>query len=264
MKLKNFPGILMLAAILFISGCGSKEEAKPETPAAQETAATGTIKKTLDLSSTGSLKGRVLFEGDAPAPKKIPVQGNPECAVLHPGGAVVSEEMLVQNGGLQNVFVYVKEGLEAYSFDTPKEPVTIINSKCVYSPHVMGVQTNQELIFMNQDATLHNIHAYPKLNKPFNLGLPIVGMKQTKKFTQTEVMIPVKCDVHPWMQGYIGVLDHPYFTVTDAEGNFELKNLPPGEYTIEAWHEKLGVQSQKIKIEPQQAQTAEFKFSAAG
>ena len=243
MKLKNFSWILVGALVMTVSGCsgseGSKQAATTEAPS-QNSSQADAVKKVPDLSQAGSIKGRVLFEGEAPAPKKIPVQGNPECAVLHPGGTIVSEEMLVQNGGLQNAFVYVKEGLEGYSFDTPKEPVMLTNSKCVYAPHVLGAQVNQEIIFLNNDATLHNVHAYPKINKPFNLGLPIVGMKQTKKFTQSEVMIPLKCDVHPWMQGYLGVLPHPYFTVTDAEGNFELKNLPPGEYVVEVWHEKLG------------------------
>ncbi len=244
--------------LVILSGCGgSKETAAPLAPEAPTAAST---QKTPDLSSAGSVSGRVLFEGEAPAPKGTSVKGNPECAVLHAGGSVLSEELLVKDGGLGNAFVYVKEGLEGYVFEAPKEPVTILNKGCVYAPHVAGAQVGQEVIFLNKDATLHNIHAYPKANKAFNLGLPLVGMKQTKKFTASEVMVPLKCDVHPWMLGYIGVLPHPYFTVTDTSGNFELKNLPAGEYSIEVWHEKLGVQSQKIKIEPQQNQNLEFKF----
>ena len=259
MKPKFFFGVLTILT-LFISGCGGSRSEVPMAVVAEEAPKVDTARKTFDVSTAGSLSGRVLFEGTAPEPKKIPVQGNPECAALHPGGNIISEELLVKNGGLANAFVYVKEGLEAYSFEAPKEPAIISNSQCVYSPHVIGVRVNQDVVFLNNDSTLHNIHAYPKNNKAFNLGLPIVGMKQTRKFSAPELMIPLKCDVHPWMQGYIGVLAHPYFAVTDGDGNFQIKNLPAGEYTLEAWHEKLGVQSQKIKIEPQQTQNVEFKF----
>ncbi len=264
MKNIKLYGILIAVLSLFVSGCGNKETAQvtSKTETASNAPSAAATSKSIDLSTAGSLKGRILFEGTAPEPKAISVKGNPECSVLHPGGNVMSEELLVKNGGLQNAFVYVKEGLEAYTFEIPTQPVVITNNTCVYSPHVVGAQVNQPIIFQNNDATLHNIHSYPKANKAFNLGLPIQGMKQTKKFSAAEVMVPMKCDVHPWMQGYIGVLAHPYFSVSDAEGNFEIKSLPPGEYLIEVWHEKLGVQSQKIKIEPQQTQTLDIKFSA--
>ena len=252
-------GALAVSLLFSISGCGASKEASAPAVSSSETSAPNTAQKTLDLSTAGSLGGRVLFEGEAPAPKAMSVKGNPECAVLHAGGNVISEELLVNDGGLQNAFVYIKEGLEGYVFDAPKESVTVNNKGCVYLPHVTGAQVNQEVIFLNSDATLHNVHSYPKANKGFNLGLPLVGMKQTKKFLAPEVMIPLKCDVHPWMLGYIGVLAHPYFAVTDAQGNFAIKNLPAGEYSVEVWHEKLGVQSQKIKIEPQQNQNLEFK-----
>ncbi len=248
---------------LAVSGCGgAKEEAKIEAPSVSA-AAPAAAKSAPDLSSAGSLKGRVLYEGEAPAPKKMPIQGNPECAVLHQGGSVLSEELLVTNGGVANAFVYVKEGLEGYSFPAPSAPVTITNTKCIYAPHVSGAQVGQDVTFLNNDATLHNIHAYPKSNKAFNLGLPIVGMKQTKKFAQPEVMVPLKCDVHPWMIGYVGIVAHPYFAVTDAEGHFDLPNLPPGEYTVEVWHEKLGTQTQKVQIAAQAAGSADFKYAAA-
>ena len=163
---------------------------------------------------------------------------------------------------MQNVFVYVKEGLEGYSFTAPTEPVTIENKTCVYVPHVTGVRVGQPVNFLNQDSTLHNIHAYPKASKPFNLGLPLVGMRQTKKFDAPEIMVPLKCDVHPWMQGYIGVVSNPYFAVSDISGQFELKNLPPGDYVIEAWHEKLGAQTQNVTIRANETKNLDFKFDS--
>ena len=248
---------------LALVGCGGSKEAPTVTSEpAGETPAVSASAKTVDSATAGTVKGKIVFEGEAPAPKQMSVRGNPECSVLHAGGTVASEELVVNNGALQNVFVHVKEGLQGYSFTAPQEPVIIENKTCVYMPHVAGVMVGQPVQFLNQDSTLHNIHSYPKESKGFNLGLPLVGMKQTKKFDAPEIMVPLKCDVHPWMLGYVGVVAHPYYNVSDASGQFELKNLPPGEYTIEAWHEKLGAQSQTIKIEPQGTKEIEFKFAA--
>ncbi len=262
MKKNSF--VFLVMAMILVSGCGQKaaENAPAESSASVPTEnKTAPAQQPIDAATAGTVKGKVSFQGTTPAVQEISVLGNPECAVFHPDGKVKSEELIVSDGALQNVFVYVKEGLEGRSFPTPTEPVTIENKGCLYVPHVIGVQVNQPVILLNNDPTLHNIHSYSKNSKPWNLGLPIQGMKQTKKFEAAEVMVPMKCDVHPWMRGYIGVLPHPYFAVTGKDGTFEIKNLPPGEYLIEAWHEKLGVQSQKIKIEPQASKEIEFKFS---
>ena len=255
---------LFLVAIfgLTITGCGGpKEEVTVKSDPVKESVGPAHV-KVVDPATVGTVKGKILFEGQAPAPKEISVKGNPECAVLHPGGEITSEELVVNHGALQNVFIYVKEGLDGYLFPTPQEPVTIQNKNCVYVPHVTGVMAGQPVVFLNQDSTLHNIHSYPKNSKAFNLGLPLVGMKKTKKFDAPELMVPLKCDVHPWMQGYIGVLSHPYFAVSDANGQFELKNLPPGEYTVEAWHEKLGVRSQRVTLGANETKQTEFKYTA--
>lgn len=252
--------ILFAVTLIFISGCGSKDEVLITSAPTQE--ARPAESKSLDLESAGVLKGIVRFDGGAPAPKKIPIKGNPECSVFHTGGQVNSEELLVKDGALQNVFVYIREGLEGRVFEAPMEPVTVSNKKCVYVPHVSGVRVGQPLVLLNEDPTLHNVHSYSKNSQAFNIGLPFQGMKQTKKFSKPEVMVTLKCDVHPWMIGYLGVLEHPYFGVTGEDGSFELKDLPPGEYLVEAWHEKLGVQSQKITIEPRESKEIEFKYSS--
>ncbi len=257
--MKKTATVFLAGIILFLSGCGQKTETSMEAPVSTVTAAEKTA--AVDPASAGILKGRVLFEGAAPEAKKLSVKGNPECAVFHANGEISSEEVLVKDGMLKNAFVYIKEGLEKYTFPAPTEAVTVENTGCHYIPHVSGAQVNQPVNFLNNDPTLHNFHAYPKNSKPFNLGLPFQGMKQVRKFDASEVMVPLKCDVHPWMQGYIGVLSHPYFAVTGDDGSFELKNLPPGEYLVEAWHEKLGIQSQKITIEPRATKEIEFKYS---
>ena len=264
MKTK-YLSFLLLGSVL-VAGCGQKavevtSTASTEIPASS-TPVNNVSAAVIDPASAGTIKGKVLFEGTVPPAQEISVRGNPECAVFHQGGKVKSEELVVNNGALQNVFVYVKEGLEGKSFPAPSEAVTIQNKSCVYVPHVSGAQVGQSIILLNEDPTLHNIHSYSKNSKSWNLGLPFQGMKQTKKFEAAEVMVHLKCDVHPWMSGYVGVLSHPYFSVSGADGSFEIKNLPPGEYLIEAWQEKLGVQSQKIKIEPQETKELEFKFTA--
>jgi plastocyanin len=161
---------------------------------------------------------------------------------------------------LANVFVYVKDGLGNYVYDTPTMPMTIDQKSCRYHPHVFGIRVGQPLEILNSDPTLHNIHALPKGNAEFNTGQPIQGMKTTHTFTQKEVMVPFKCDVHGWMNAYVGVLDHPYFAVTKEDGKFELNTLPPGTYTIEAWHEKLGTMTQSVTLGPKDTKEVAFTF----
>lgn len=260
MKNKLFSLLAVVAMILIVSGCEKKETL--EAGLTTETASTEIKPASFDSASAATLSGKVVFEGQAPAPEKLSIAGNPECAVFHAGGSVASEELLVKDGALKNVFVYVKEGLEGQSFPVPSQAAAIDNKNCVYVPHVIGVQVNQPVNILNSDPTLHNVHSYSKNSKSWNLGLPFQGMKQVKKFDAAEVMVSLKCDVHPWMKGYVGVLDHPYFQVTGEDGKFTLNNLPPGEYLVEAWHEKLGTQSQKVQIGPQETKEIEFKFSA--
>ena len=162
-------------------------------------------------------------------------------------------------GGLGNVFVYVKEGLGGRSFPTPSEPIVLDQQGCRYRPHVFGIQVGQPLEIVNSDMTLHNIHATPANNDEFNTGQPIQGMRFERMFDSPEVMVPFKCDVHGWMNAYAGVLDHPYFSVTGEDGGFDISNLPPGDYVIEAWHERLGTQTQNVTVG--EGASAELNFT---
>lgn len=210
-----------------------------------------------------SITGKAIFEGTAPESAKVNLSADPNCAALHPDGLLSEEVSVNSNGTLKNVFVYVKEGLEGKTFTPPTVPATLDQKGCWYAPHVFGIQVNQPLEIINSDNTLHNVHSLAKGNKEFNLGMPIQGMKLKKSFTKPEVMVKFKCDVHPWMASYIGVLDHPFFSVTGAEGAFEIKDLPPGDYVIEAWHEKYGTQSQKVSIAATDSSASvEFKFAS--
>jgi hypothetical protein len=145
----------------------------------------------------------------------------------------------------------------------PSEPVVLDQKGCHYQPHIFGVQVGQPVQIVNSDSTLHNVHGVAKVNSEFNTGQPIQGMKFTHTFSAKEVMVPFKCDVHGWMNAYAGVLDHPYFAVSAADGTFTLKGLPPGTYTIEAWHEKLGTQMQSVTIGAKETKDVAFTFKAA-
>jgi hypothetical protein len=186
---------------------------------------------------------------------------DPVCLSLHKE-PVTSEEVLVADGKLQNVFVYVKEGLEKYSFTPPAEPAKINQEGCHYGPHVGGMMVNQKLKIINSDSTLHNIHCWAEKNPQFNIGQPVKGMETEKTFTTPEILIHFKCDVHKWMSAYLGVLTHPYYSVTGKDGAFTLKNLPPGDYVIEAWHEKYGTQTQKVTVADKDAKEVAFTFKA--
>lgn len=210
----------------------------------------------------GTISGKATFKGPPPKTEKIRMDADPACSHLHSEEVFQEDTVINSNGTLKNVFVYVKNGLEGKKFESPKKPFVLDQRGCQYSPHVFGIQTNQTLQILNSDSTLHNVHALPKKNKEFNIGMPLQGMKLEKSFNSPEVMVKFKCEVHPWMAGYAGVLDHPFFSVTNDQGLFELKDLPDGSYEIEAWHEKLGTLNQKIPVQGTRVTTTDFVFQS--
>lgn len=247
MNQSSRPVLFCLLTALLLS-CGSEKEAPPPPETATPPIAAAT------------LQGQVLFEGTVPPEGTLQMDGNPECRSLHPPGKIPAGEVLVQEGKVQNAFVYVKKGLEGVGFPAPTEAATVRNETCLYRPHVLGVVTGQPIEFLNSDPTLHNVHALPEKQKPWNVGLPFQGMKIVKKFSDPEVMVRLKCDLHPWMVGYIGVLPHPYFAVTGPDGRFELKNLPSGGYTIGVWHERFGEQEKEVTLGENEIKDLEFVF----
>jgi len=214
-------------------------------------------------ADSASITGKVSFDGTPPKPKKIKMDADPQCAAMHADSPAFYEDVVVNdNGTLKNVFVYIKSGLPAgKTYETPKEPVTINQKGCHYEPHVFGMMAKQLLLIKNSDDTLHNIHAMPTINEEFNKGQPSGSPDLKRTFTKPEVMVHFKCDVHPWMSAYVGVLDNPFYSVTGNDGTFSLKDLPAGEYEVVAWHEKYGEQSQKVKVGEGEAKTSDFKFS---
>lgn len=213
-------------------------------------------------NTTGaSVRGVVRFQGKAPAPKPINMAADPSCAKLHPSPVMWQDIMVDGQGGLQNVVVFVSEGLGDRTFDPPTEPAVVDQKGCVYQPHVLAVRANQKLDLVNDDSTAHNIHPQPTNNREWNKAEP-PGAKMEDSFAREEVAIPVKCNIHPWMKGYIAVFKHPYFAVTGKDGSFDLTNLPPGTYTLKAWHEKLGTSVQTVTIGANETKEISFVFKS--
>jgi plastocyanin len=242
---------LALILLLAATGCGGTDSGQP-------TVARGT--KKVDAATAAAITGKIVFEGAPPQNAAISMASDPACGAA----SVAPESIVVDNGGLQNVFVYIKEPLGTqYAFDTPTEAVKLDQKGCRYTPHVVGLRTGQPLEIMNSDSTLHNVHGMPEANREFNRGQPLPGVKDVATFTTPEVLIRFKCDVHPWMHAYVGVVDHPFFAVSGSGGKFDLKAIPPGTYTIEAVHEKLGRQTQTVTLGDKDAKEITFTFKPA-
>jgi plastocyanin len=244
-----FVASVALAAVACSSGSDKSTAAAPAAP----------VTNPVDPATAGSVTGKITFMGTAPAQEPIKMSSDPRC--MNPD-AKTEAVMVGAGGSLQNVFVYVKDGLGNLKFPVPTTPLVLDQKGCQYRPHVFGVQVGQPIEILNSDMTLHNIHAWAQTNQEFNLGQSIQGMKDTHVFTTQEVMVPFRCDVHKWMNSFVGVVAHPFFAVTAADGTFELKGLPPGTYTIEAWQEKLGTKTATVTIGAKESKDVPFTFSS--
>ncbi len=216
-----------------------------------------------DDKGTATIKGKVAFEGEAPKRKKLKMESEPVCDEQHGGEAQKEDVIVNENKTLRNVIVFVEKGLEGKKFDPTATPVVLDQSGCMYKPHVIGVMLGQKLLVRNSDPVTHNIHGLPKMNSEFNFGQNQKGQENPIELTTAEVMIKVKCDVHPWMACYIGVFEHPFFSVTGEDGTYTLSGLPAGDYTIKAWHEgsKTGW-TQSVKVGDGESKDADFTVKA--
>ncbi len=210
----------------------------------------------------GNITGVVSFTGEAPKPRKIQMDSDPVCAQKNPNAT--SEDVIVNDGKLQNVFVYVKGGpIEGKTFKVPETEVVLDQIGCQYVPHVLGIMARQKLKIVSSDPTSHNVHPTPKNNPEWNETQPPGAGPIEKTFNRPEVMIPVKCNQHAWMKAYIGVLSHPFYAVTGKDGSYTIKGLPPGEYEVEAYHEKYGAKTLKVTVAEKADARADFSFDAA-
>jgi plastocyanin len=219
----------------------------------------------------GTISGTIAYAGPAPVAKKIDTSADPVCGQKNPN--LETDDNKVTDGKLGNVFVYIKDGtitggskIGDYTFPAATAEATLDQNGCHYAPHVLGVQVNQKLKITNSDPTQHNIHPQPKNNPEWNQTQPNGAPPIEKSFNRAEVLIPVKCNQHPWMKSYIGVLKHPFFAVTKPDGTFEIKGVPPGIYTVVAWHEGGATGTEKtmqVTVTGSGAAKADFSFGAA-
>ncbi len=248
----------ILPAALLLSACSSSEK-KPEV--AEKKTAEPVAYFHVEPGTAATLHGKVAYHGPKPTRTLISMESDPACDKANAGKKLYDDQLLVSaDGGVANAFVYVKTGLEGKKFEVPTEQAVLDQRGCAFGPRVMGVQVGQAVLVRNSDPVEHNIHPMPKNNRAWNEGMSPGAPDMKRHFARPEVMIKVKCNVHSWMRSYVGVLDHPYFAVTGADGTFDLKNLPPGDYTIGVWHEKLGELDQPAKLAASAAQTLDFKF----
>ncbi|HUP20991.1 MAG TPA: carboxypeptidase regulatory-like domain-containing protein [Gemmatimonadota bacterium] len=245
------------AAVLFATAaaCGGGEDAEEVDGGDGEEAAPA-----VHPDSAATISGVVNFEGTPPAAEPIDMSEEPACAEKY-SEPPTREAVVANDGRLANVYVYVKEGLPDREWPTASESVTLDQDGCHYIPHVTAIQVGQPLDIVNSDGILHNINTQPTVNRGFNISQP-VEMTTTRDFSAAEVMIPVKCDVHGWMEAYIGVQEHPYAVVSGDDGSFTIENLPAGTYTVEAWHELYGTQTTTVTVAAQETGEATFTYSA--
>lgn len=269
MTMKKFVTLMFAAMLVLALACGQGREAasaEEEGEDDEEPAAAATTTTSAEAigappavsADAATLSGLVKFEGSAPKMPPMQMGADPFCAQQHSTPAPDEEVVLGPANELANVLVYVKN---APSTPAPASPAVLDQRGCRYYPHVSAVVVNQTLQIKNSDATLHNVHALPSVNSQFNEGQPVQGMVSTKKFNKPE-MTPfrIKCDVHGWMKSYMAVLPHPYFGVSQMNGTFTIANLPPGNYTVVAWHEKYGLQEQQVTVAAKEQKQLAFTF----
>lgn len=250
--------IIITAAALIQSATHS--EGQESLARASEPASVRPASAPTDAGAGGEIAGRVILDGQAPKSHAISMAADPECSKSHPGAEMSEEVVVGPENALANVVVYISEGLDGRAFDSPKQPVVIEQKGCQYHPHVVAIEAGQKLEVENDDATTHNIHPIPLNNREWNQSQAQGVPPFEATFGREEISIPVKCNIHPWMKGYIAVFKHPYFAVTGKDGKFVLRNVPAGNYTIMVWQEKLGTQTQKISLNAKETKNLEFTF----
>ena len=259
---------------LLLLGCGGGEgggetgQAGTTGPQQPTTGAATDQGKPWDSAlGTATVAGTVKFVGKAPRMRPIDMAGaDQKCAELHGGERQLPETVIVNdNGTLRNVFVWVKTGIDGWSFPMPEGDALLDQKGCTYDPHVLGMRTGQSLTVKTSDPTAHNVHAFGKANRSFNRSQPAGADDIAVRMRRDEASPPmkVKCDIHPWMNSYVAVVSHPYFAVTGHAGSFELPNLPPGTYEIEAWHERYETMEQTVTIGDNETQTLEFTYKGS-
>ncbi|MCU1324732.1 MAG: hypothetical protein JWN34_102 [Bryobacterales bacterium] len=250
----NLQRILGLLPLFLLAACGGgpkPTETQVSLPAAH-----------VDPATAGTISGRILFQGEAPAMPVIDMSSNPKCDAAHPAKFRAETVIVNANHTLRNVFIHIKDGLAPARWTPPSQPAKLNQDGCVYTPHVQGMMADQDLEILNSDPVNHNVHAECQKNQAWNESQPPRAEHKFKKFGTEEILFPVTCSVHPWMRAWIGVSSHPFFAVSGEDGSFKIEGVPPGSYTVEAIHEKLGRKEGKLTLAPSGAATLEFTYGS--
>ncbi len=237
------------AAVLLLAtaGCGNGANSLPLAPS-------------VDAPTAASITGTVIFEGTPPALRPIDMSASSACVKANPTPVVPPDVVTGANGALANAVVYVKSGLGNYRYPTPQTPVVLDQKNCMYTPHVLAVMVGQPFSVANGDPTMHNVHVMARHNRQWSSSQPVGSAPLKSTFERPEFAIPVLCNIHPWMRAYVFAFDQPYFAVTATDGAFAIKNLPPGTYTIEAWHEPHETIDRTVTVAPKESKTITFTF----
>lgn len=246
----------MTAAALcfFLTGCGN-------TPPPQ-TSAANLPEAHVDPATAGTISGRILFTGTAPTMPTIDMSSNPDCERAHKTPVKAQTIVVNKNGTLRNAFVWIKDGLAPAHWTPPAETVKLTQQGCIYEAHVTGIMAGQTLEILNEDPVNHNVHAESKVNPPWNIAEAPRAEHSFRKFPSSEVLFPMTCSVHPWMRAYVGVSPHPFFAVTGDDGSFSLRGVPPGTYTIEVVHEKLGSKEGRVTLSANGTASIDFTYGS--
>jgi plastocyanin len=213
-------------------------------------------------ADAGAVKGTIFFQGTKPHLPEISMAQDKVCASEQTGPVYPADGRVNGNGTLPNAFLYIKEGLGNHTYQPPSTPVTLTQRRCEYEPHVLGIMLGQRLEVLSEDPTTHNIHVMAKNNSSWNVSQQPGAAPLVEHFTRPEIMIPVKCNEHPWMKAYIGVTTNPFYAVSNDEGTFTIPNLPPGRYTIGVWTATFGTQEKQVTVAAGQTATADFTFES--
>lgn len=236
-----------MALIFSASGCGNSANNEPPAPP-------------VDPATAASITGTVTFEGTPPVRRPIDMSASAACVKANPTPVVPSDVVTGANSALADVVVYVKSGLGHYRYPAPQTPVILDQKNCMYTPHVLALMVDQPFSVANSDPTMHNVHVMARHNRQWSSSQPVASAPLKSTFERPEFAIPVLCNIHPWMRAYVFAFDQPYFAVTGTDGAFTIKNLPPGTYTIEAWHEPNQTLDQTITVAPKESKSIAFTF----